>query len=557
MRIVALLTVRNEQRHLARCLEHLYSQGIETCLIDNGSTDSTLEIAQSFLSRGVCRIEHFPFNGCFELEKILLNEERLAAEIDADWLIHHDADEIRQAPSQYKTLKEGIEDADRQGYNAINFDEFVFLPTSDEEDFEGKDYVKEMQYYYFFEPHPLRRLNAWKKTVNIDLHSHAGHRIEFADRKIFPTEFILRHYIVLSKSHALQKYSRIYSENRIKKWGHNERTLFKPQWLNFPSKARLKKLNDSGNNWDKSDPWVQHEIFISPEERKLETLHSRSVPGSKLQQIQADLERSHIQLAKLRGKLENISNCKFAPNRVDSILHLSKYMDEFDIINGWFNRNFVPVYFCINSYQEKHGIQGNLAEIGIYHGKSFIPLCCLCKPGELALAVDIFAPPKSDYKGVIGNRQIFLDNLEKYLSGPLDYIKILQVNSENCTSQDYLNTVQGKKMRIFSVDGRHTRDATEIDLRNAYNCLIKGGVIILDDYFNERTPGVSEGFYSFLSKDHPDIKACFIGYNKIILTHSSHAEGYMSAFRKTISNLIQSELLGSPVLIDLKNNYGI
>lgn len=50
----------------------------------------------------------------------MLNEEKLAAEINADWFIHHDADEIREAPSPYKTLKEGIEDADRQGYMDCN-----------------------------------------------------------------------------------------------------------------------------------------------------------------------------------------------------------------------------------------------------------------------------------------------------------------------------------------------------------------------------------------------------------------------------------------------------
>ncbi len=260
MRVVALLTVRNEERYLARCLEHLYSQGIETCLIDNGSTDSTLEIAQSFLGQGVFRIEHFPFDGCFEFPKILLKKQELAREIDADWFIHHDADEIREAPIPYKTLKEGIENADSQGYNAINFDEFVFLPTCDEEDFEGKDYVREMQYYYFFEPHPLRRLNAWKKTANIDIHSNAGHRIEFAGQKIFPGSFILRHYIVLSKSHALEKYgSRVYSKAALEKGWSLERAAFAPSSLNFPTKARLKRLN--GGNWDKSEPWVKHEFL--------------------------------------------------------------------------------------------------------------------------------------------------------------------------------------------------------------------------------------------------------------------------------------------------------
>jgi glycosyltransferase involved in cell wall biosynthesis len=283
MKVVALLTVRNEERYLARCLEHLYSQRIETCLIDNGSTDNTLEIAQSFLGRGVIRIEHFPFNGCFELDKILLNEERLAAEIDADWFIHHDADEIREAPSPYKTLKEGIEDADRQGYNAINFDEFVFLPTSEDESFEGKDYVKEMRYYYFFEPHPLRRVNAWKKTANIDLHSSGGHRVKFETPKIFTVSFILRHYIVLSKSHAIEKYSsRIHSKADLQKGWMLERAAFALDWLKFPAKARLKRLNDSGNNWDKSEPWVKHEFLIGNSQANVQPQYLQIKTNSQL-----------------------------------------------------------------------------------------------------------------------------------------------------------------------------------------------------------------------------------------------------------------------------------
>src|SRR5215468_9856188 len=144
MRIVALLAVRNEERYLKRCLEHYRQQGIETCLIDNGSTDRTLQIAEGFLNRGVIRIEHLPFSGVFELETQLRCKERLAAEIAADWFIHCDADEIREAPRHYKTLREGIEVVDRQGYNAIDFDEFVFLPTADDESFEGRDYVEAM-----------------------------------------------------------------------------------------------------------------------------------------------------------------------------------------------------------------------------------------------------------------------------------------------------------------------------------------------------------------------------------------------------------------------------
>ncbi|MEE9613891.1 MAG: sulfotransferase [Thermodesulfobacteriota bacterium] len=259
MRVVALLAIRNEELYIERCLQHLRSQGIETCVIDNGSTDRSVEIARGFEGRGVMRIEHLPFKGYSDWTEILRSKERLAGEIDADWFIHHDADEIREAPRPYKTLVEGIEDADRQGYNAINFKEFVFLPTGDEESYEGTDYVREMRHYYFFEPKPLRRINAWKNTgVPVGISSSGGHKAIFEGRKVSPVQFILRHYIVLSRTHAIAKYAgRVYSAEDLARGANGSRAMFKADKLNFPSVKRLKELSLDGS-WDSSDPWRRH-----------------------------------------------------------------------------------------------------------------------------------------------------------------------------------------------------------------------------------------------------------------------------------------------------------
>lgn len=262
MRVVALLSVRNEELYLARCLEHLYTQGIETCVIDNASTDRTLEIAKSYVQQGVCRIEHLPYEGGFDLIEILRNEEKLANDIHADWFIHHNADEIREAPYPYRTLLEGIEDADRQGYNAIDFDEFDFLPCSEDEAYEGTDYVAEMQYYYFFKPRSLLRINAWKKSSDkVDIVHSGGHAVKFAGRKIFPVNFVLRHYIFLSKTHAIAKYGqRVYAIRSVVEMGWSrQRAGFTPDKLRLPERKRLKKVSE--NRWDKSDPWIRHEFL--------------------------------------------------------------------------------------------------------------------------------------------------------------------------------------------------------------------------------------------------------------------------------------------------------
>ena len=274
MRLVALLTVRNESLYLARCLEHLIANDIEVCVIDNESTDSTRRIAEGFLGRGVMRIERIPYGGAFELLPILRNEERLARELDAEWFMHHDADEIRESPFVGSTLKRAIEKVDAEGYNAVNFDEFVFVPTGEHERFEGRDYVAEMRhYYYYFWPGRLHRLNAWKSTgVPVDLCGTGGHQVQFAGRRMYPMHFIMRHYIALSWDHLGRKYqSRQYSPDEVMRlaW-HGSRTRFDLDVVRRIDWSRLKVVTRPGE-WDRSDPWKAHPMFPRTDQPAAET----------------------------------------------------------------------------------------------------------------------------------------------------------------------------------------------------------------------------------------------------------------------------------------------
>jgi glycosyltransferase involved in cell wall biosynthesis len=70
MQIIAIFAVFNEERFIERSIEHLIEQGVNSYVIDNQSTDRTLEIAKSFLGRGVTGIETFPRHGVFEWAKL-------------------------------------------------------------------------------------------------------------------------------------------------------------------------------------------------------------------------------------------------------------------------------------------------------------------------------------------------------------------------------------------------------------------------------------------------------------------------------------------------------
>jgi len=263
MRVVALMTVRNEEQYLERCIKHLVGQGIEICLIDNDSTDRTREIAEAYLGKGVQRVERIPYEGAFELARILRNEERLAREIPADWFMHHDADEIREPPIGHSSLVDAVADADRQGYNAINFDEYVFVPTREDDGFEGTDFVSAMRHYYFFEPKPLRRVNLWKNSSQpIDLVSSGGHSVAFRGRKVFPRNFVMRHYIILSRQHAIRKFGdRKYPQHELARGWHRARAVFSEIGLRFPHRSEMISLDDNPH-WNNRHPKTAHLIFV-------------------------------------------------------------------------------------------------------------------------------------------------------------------------------------------------------------------------------------------------------------------------------------------------------
>jgi glycosyltransferase involved in cell wall biosynthesis len=78
MKVVAILSVYNEEVYISRCLQHLIDQGIKVCVIDNESTDRTFEIVSSFLNRGVIHIETIHREGIFNWDSILRRKEELS-----------------------------------------------------------------------------------------------------------------------------------------------------------------------------------------------------------------------------------------------------------------------------------------------------------------------------------------------------------------------------------------------------------------------------------------------------------------------------------------------
>lgn len=259
MNIIALLGVRNESLYLNTCISHLVEQGISIVVIDNDSSDQSVEIAKQWLGKGVVGIEHYPYQGFYDWQGILNFKMDVANRYPADWYIHHDADEIRQSTIKQETLYDAIRRLDASGYNAIDFLEFVYTPTNSEQRFEGTDYRFSMHYAYYFQPNPLHRINAWKSGFDVDITQSGGHRAEFEGRLVAEEKLILRHYPLLSWQHLANKYTaqRVYSQQEVEEKGwHGNRAHFNLSKAWLPKAYELVCPEIEG--WDISQPRTSH-----------------------------------------------------------------------------------------------------------------------------------------------------------------------------------------------------------------------------------------------------------------------------------------------------------
>ncbi|HET8862733.1 MAG TPA: glycosyltransferase family 2 protein [Solirubrobacterales bacterium] len=265
MRVVALLATYNERRFIEGCLGHLDEQGVDVYLIDNASTDGTVALAEPWLERNLLGIETFPReDGVYNWRALLQRKEEVAEQLteerEAGWLIHLDPDEVRLAPPGDGTLAEALARVERDGYNAVNFLEYTFVPSREQPDHDHPEFQRTLHTYYPFGPFFPHQLKAWKAAdaPTPDLASSGGHRVSFRGLRMYPQSFPMKHYLFLSVPHAIEKYvERDYDPREVRRGWHGWRAELTARDISLPSESEL-RVSRSDDDLDPSTPRKSH-----------------------------------------------------------------------------------------------------------------------------------------------------------------------------------------------------------------------------------------------------------------------------------------------------------
>ena len=194
-------------------------------------------------------------------------------------------------------------------------------------------------------------------------------------------------------------------------------------------------------------------------------------------------------------------------------------------VSGWLNDGAISAVIAFAKWQEDNNCLGDVAEIGVHHGKFFILLADLRRQGERAFAVDVFDDQhlNPDRSGR-GDQARLMENLHRYAEEA--GVEVIKKDSTLLTRADFYPRRSGS-VRLFSIDGSHTAAHTLSDLTIASQLLSEDGLICLDDFYNPDWPGVQEGFYRFLTTAPTDIAPFAYGNHKLYLCKREFQKRYL------------------------------
>lgn len=199
-------------------------------------------------------------------------------------------------------------------------------------------------------------------------------------------------------------------------------------------------------------------------------------------------------------------------------------------IDGWFSRVDSEMFAALLLFQRQEGLHGANAEIGVHHGKSFIPMCLTLAEDERAICLDVFDDQhlNLDHSGN-GSLAALHRNLARH-SIDLDKVDIVKGSSLGFPPEGILSRVG--PVRFISIDGGHWPEIVVNDLRLAQACAAPGQIIALDDFLNVDWAGVTVGFFDWYLREGNDYAPFALSHGKLYLCPKYYRDSYQACLRR-------------------------
>jgi hypothetical protein len=213
-------------------------------------------------------------------------------------------------------------------------------------------------------------------------------------------------------------------------------------------------------------------------------------------------------------------------------------------IDGWLSREDAWRFVRVDEAQKAAGIEGDLLEVGTWHGRGAILFHHLLREREKAYAVDIFDLRKPDHPYFNDPARLRSHAAAFGCDGRLVEIRMDTARH----GHRLVDAVGAKRIRLAHVDGGHDYAVVRRDIEIVSRLLHGGSVVAFDDFFNRKCPGTTQAIMEFLQVTR-EYAPFLLTTKKLWVCGSDRREQYMEhlAARDSYG---RATLLGNRILLD-------
>ena len=187
-------------------------------------------------------------------------------------------------------------------------------------------------------------------------------------------------------------------------------------------------------------------------------------------------------------------------------------------IDGWFYPLDMMMFAMTEFFSKAIAAKGDIAEIGVWKGKSLTLLALLADTSEQIYAMDLFSGDLLEQTQVniskFTNQQ--QSNRVQYITGnTADY------------STEYLKSLFKNKLRFLHIDAGHEYHEVLHTLTLTAPFMQDNGIIVMDDYHDREFPGVHTATLDYCFETTNGRWVPFLaGANKIYLANPVYAKQF-------------------------------
>lgn len=170
-------------------------------------------------------------------------------------------------------------------------------------------------------------------------------------------------------------------------------------------------------------------------------------------------------------------------------------------VPGWFRPLDRQLFAWFLGTQQRSGATGDLAELGVYLGKSAILMGDFLHDGERFVVVDLFGEEPEDADNARENKQTYPTLSQEafeanYRSFHADLPHVVRGYSSLV-----LEHARHGMHRFVHIDASHLYEHVRADLHASQLLLGEQGVVVLDDFRQVHTPGVAAAAWQAVSAE--------------------------------------------------------